>query len=94
MHRGYVWFVAMLGVLVAAETPAQAQARERCYGVALAGAADGVGAEERPGSGQVDYQGTAWIWVPAGACLTMTAPVQADGTPRRGAPEPLARDLP
>ncbi len=96
MYRGYVWIgigAILVGVLVLA-AEAQAQARERCYGVALAGAADGVGAEERPGSGQIDYQGSAWIWVPAGACLTMTAPVQADGTPRRGAPEPLARDLP
>jgi 2-polyprenyl-6-methoxyphenol hydroxylase-like FAD-dependent oxidoreductase len=40
------------------------------------------------------YQGDAWVWVDAGACLTMTAPVQPDGTPRRGSPEPLARDLP
>jgi uncharacterized membrane protein len=93
MYGRYLWPAAVLAVL-GLSAVATAQARERCYGVALAGAADGVGAEERPGSGQIDYQGNAWIWVPAGDCLTMTAPVQADGTPRRGAPEPLARDLP
>ena len=42
----------------------------------------------------MDYQGDAWIWVPAGTCLTMALPVQPDGTPRRGAHEPLDRDRP
>jgi uncharacterized membrane protein len=42
----------------------------------------------------VDYQGDAWTWVPAGACLTMPLPAQPDGTPRRGAHEPLDRDQP
>jgi hypothetical protein len=34
------------------------------------------------------------VAVPAGTCLTMTVPVQPDGTPRRGALEPLDRDRP
>ena len=47
-----------------------------------------------PGSGAVDFQGDVWKWVPQGTCLTVTLPVAPDGTPRRGSPEPLARDVP
>lgn len=65
---------------------------ERCYGVALAGENDGVGDEDAPGTSTVDYQGDAWVWVDAGACLIMPLPTQPDGTPRRGALEPLDRD--
>jgi uncharacterized membrane protein len=86
---------AMLGAaaLAAALTaPADAQERERCYGVAKAGENDGIGTDSNPGSSTVDYQGDAWTWVPQGKCLTMPLPVQPDGTPRRGALEPLARD--
>jgi uncharacterized membrane protein len=74
--------------------------RERCYGVALAGENDGlarfapdhVEETEAAGSARVDYQGDAWVWLPAGTCLTLLLPDQPDGTPRRGAPEPLTRD--
>lgn len=72
--------------------PAQTPAQERCYGIATAGGNDGVGASETPGGSTVDYQGDAWIWVPQGTCLTTPLPVQPDGTPRRGALEPLDRD--
>ncbi len=75
---------------VAAQT--QDQDRERCYGVALAGGNDGIGDEESPGGASVDFQGDAWTWVPAGACLTLPLPPQPDGTPRRGSYEPLERD--
>jgi uncharacterized membrane protein len=80
--------------VVVASPVAHAQSREKCYGVAPAGQNDGVGAREAPGTSTVDYQGDAWTWVPAGACLTMPLPVQPDGTPRRGAHEPLDRDRP
>ena len=55
---------------------------------------DGIAAREAPGTSSVDYQGNAWVAVPAGTCLTMPVPVQADGTPRRGSLEPLDRDRP
>ena len=77
---------------LAAPAAASAQAEERCYGVAPAGENDGIAEREAPGSSTVDYQGDAWTWVPAGTCLTMAVPVQPDGTPRRGALEPLDRD--
>lgn len=66
--------------------------RERCFGAALKGANDGIGQSDVPGGSLRDYQGDAWIWVPAGACLTLPLPPQTDGTPRRAAPEPLDRD--
>ena len=74
--------------------PASAQQTERCYGVALAGENGGIGAREDPGSSTVDYQGDAWVAVPAGTCTTRPLPPQPDGTPRRGAPQPLDRDRP
>jgi uncharacterized membrane protein len=79
---------------VAAAPVAHAQAQERCYGVALAGENEGIGTREAPGASTVDYQGDAWVTVAQGTCLTMPLPVQPDGTPRRGALEPLDRDLP
>jgi uncharacterized membrane protein len=71
-----------------------AAAEERCYGVARAGENAGIGTAEAPGTSTVDFQGDAWIMVPDGTCLTMPLPVQPDGTPRRGALEPLDRDRP
>jgi uncharacterized membrane protein len=71
-----------------------AAADERCYGVALAGENQGLGTREAPGSSIVDYQGDAWVLVPDGTCLTKALPVQPDGTPRRGANQPLDRDRP
>jgi uncharacterized membrane protein len=73
---------------------AAAQSTERCYGVAPAGENEGIGGREAPGTSTVDYQGDAWILVPVGTCVTRAVPVQADGTPRRGALEPLDRDIP
>lgn len=74
--------------------PAGAQTTERCYGVSKAGENDGIGDAEAAGGASVDYQGDAWAWVPAGECLTLSLPAQADGTPRRGSYEPLDRDRP
>lgn len=77
---------------VAFAAPGAAQATERCYGVALAGENAGLDDREAPGSATVDYQGNAWVMVPAGTCLTLPLPPAPDGTPRRGSLEPLERD--
>ena len=77
-------------------TPAQAQAKEKCYGVSLAGKNDcaaGPGTS-CAGTSTVDYQGNAWTLVEAGTCLDMELPAMADGTPRKGSLEALERDLP
>lgn len=51
-------------------------AKERCYGVSLAGKNDcaaGPGTS-CAGTSKVDYQGDAWKYVPAGTCTTMKTP--------------------
>ncbi|MCI0434094.1 MAG: DUF2282 domain-containing protein, partial [Gemmatimonadetes bacterium] len=66
--------VVAAGVLTTASVPAQAEegakAKEKCYGVALAGQNDcaaGPGTS-CAGTSTVDYQGDAWKYVPAGTC--------------------------
>jgi uncharacterized membrane protein len=76
----------------AAQEPGDARPRARCYGVAPAGENQGIDDREAPGSSTRDYQGNAWVLVPQGECTGIVLPPQADGTPRRGAIEPLARD--
>jgi uncharacterized membrane protein len=85
---------ALVAALLATAPVAHAQAQERCYGVARAERNDGLDRREAPGGSTVDFQGNAWVTVPAGTCLTMALPVQPDGTPRRGSLEPLDRDRP
>ncbi|MDH5529360.1 MAG: DUF2282 domain-containing protein [Paracoccaceae bacterium] len=89
--------LAVAGSLAAAlsahvVTPASAQeAKEKCFGVALAGQNDCAAGPGTTcaGTSKVDYQGNAWKLVPAGTCATMELP---DG--RMGAMEALDRDLP
>ncbi|KAB2885410.1 MAG: DUF2282 domain-containing protein [Albidovulum sp.] len=72
--------------------PAAAQeAKEKCFGVALAGQNDCAAGPGTTcaGTSKVDYQGNSWKLVPAGTCTTMELP---DG--RMGSLEALDRDLP
>ena len=88
---------AVAGAVAAALTahvagPASAQeAKEKCYGVSLAGQNDCAAGPGTTcaGTSSVDYQGNAWKLVDAGTCATMELP---DG--RMGALEALERDLP
>lgn len=73
-------------------TPAAAEgAKEKCYGVALAGQNDCAAGPGTTcaGTSKVDYQGNSWKLVPAGTCTTMSLP---DG--RTGSLQPLDRDAP
>ncbi|WP_424931137.1 DUF2282 domain-containing protein [Amaricoccus macauensis] len=90
--RGAAALFLAVAFVAGSGAPAPAQSQERCYGVALAGENDGIGDHVAPGESRHDYQGNAWIFVPQGTCTTMVLPVQPDGTPRRGALEPLTRD--
>ncbi len=90
MGRCIGWLA--IAAALATAGAAHAQSQERCYGVALAGKNDGIGDTASAGASTVDYQGDAWVMVPSGTCVTMPLPVQPDGTPRRGALEPLDRD--
>lgn len=72
-------------------TAANAQAKEKCYGISLKGKNDckaGAGTS-CAGTSTVDYQGNAWTLVPAGTCETMELPGD-----RKGSLAELDRDLP
>ena len=70
---------------------AQAQEKEKCYGVAMAGQNDcAAGAGTTcAGTSKVDYQGNSWKYVDAGTCTNMELPGD-----RMGSLDPLDRDLP
>ena len=88
--------LAVAGAVAAAlsatmTVPAQAQSKEKCYGVSLAGENDcaaGPGTTCQ-GTSTVDYQGNAWTLVDAGTCTEIDLPDD-----RMGSLEPLERDLP
>ena len=70
---------------------ASAGAKEKCYGISLAGKNDckaGAGTT-CAGSSKVDYQGNAWTLVPKGSCESMALPGG-----RKGSLTELKRDLP
>jgi uncharacterized membrane protein len=82
---------ALAAALAAHVAPASAdEAKEKCFGVALAGQNDcAAGAGTTcAGTSKVDYQGNAWKLVPAGTCTTMELP---EG--RMGSLEKLDRDM-
>ena len=93
--------LAIAGALATAltaslSTPAAAPAKEKCYGISLAGQNDCAAGPGTTcaGTSTVDYQGNAWTLVDAGSCTTIDLPALADGTAREGSLEPLERDLP
>ncbi len=87
---------AVAAAFVAQSTTAQATAKEKCYGVSLAGENDCAAGPGTTcaGTSTVDYQGNAWTLVDAGTCTEISLPDMADGTPREGSLEKLDRDLP
>ncbi len=97
----HVKSLAVAGAVAAAlvghmTTAANAQAKEKCYGVSLAGKNDCAAGPGTTcaGTSTVDYQGNAWTLVDAGTCTEIELPAMADGTPREGSLEALERDLP
>ncbi len=93
--------LAVAGAVAAAlaaqmSTPAHAQAKEKCFGVALAGKNDCAAGPGTTcaGTSAIDYQGNSWTLVDAGTCTEIDLPAMADGTPRQGSLEPIDRDLP
>lgn len=93
--------LAVAGAVAAALTgslaaPAHAQAKEKCYGVSMAGKNDCAAGPGTTcaGTSSVDYQGNAFSLVEAGTCTEIELPAMADGMARMGSLEPLDRDLP
>ena len=88
--------LAVAGAVAAAvtghtATQAEAQAKEKCYGVSLAGKNDCAAGPGTTcaGTSTIDYQGNAWTLVPEGTCVSMDLPGD-----RKGSLEALERDLP
>jgi uncharacterized membrane protein len=78
-------------VSVASINTASAAAKEKCYGVSLAGQNDckaGAGTT-CAGTSKVDYQGNAFKMVDKGSCATMKVPGD-----RMGSLSELTRDIP
>lgn len=71
---------AMVGL--ASEASAQSKpAREKCYGISLAGHNDcsaGPGTS-CAGTSKVNYEGDAWKLVPKGTCTTIKSPTSPTG---------------
>jgi len=92
--------LAVAGAVAAAvaghATVVSAQAKEKCFGVSLAGQNDCAAGPGTTcaGSSKVDYQGNAWSLVDSGTCLETMLPAMADGTERKGSKEALERDIP
>ncbi len=62
--------LALGAAMTLSTIPAQAQSKEKCFGVALKGKNDcaaGPGTS-CAGSSVKDFQGSAWSYVPAGTC--------------------------
>ncbi len=87
---------AVAAAFAAQTTPAEAAAKEKCYGVSLAGQNDCAAGPGTTcaGTSTIDYQGNAWTLVDKGTCSEIELPAMADGTPRQGSLEELDRDLP
>ena len=73
--------ITAMTVAALASGVAQAQdkakdAKEKCYGVSLAGKNDCAAGPGTTcaGTSKADYQGNAWKYVPAGTCTTIKTP--------------------
>ena len=83
-------------VSLAATQQAAAQgAKEKCYGVSMAGQNDCAAGPGTTcaGTSTVDYQGNAWKLVPAGTCEDMSF-TTADDREIMGSLDRLYRDIP
>ena len=89
--KSLVIATAVAAAVSGAATTATAQAKEKCYGVSLAGQNDCAAGPGTTcaGTSTVDYQGNAWTLVDAGTCADIELPDN-----RKGSLEPLDRDLP
>ncbi len=82
------------------QTAHAAGAKEKCYGVSLAGQNDCAAGPGTTcaGTSKVDYQGNAWTLVPAGDCVKFGVEETVAGFElpgdRVGSLEELDRDLP
>ena len=85
---------AVAAALTATVQVAEAQSKEKCFGVSLAGQNDCAAGPGTTcaGSSVVDYQGNAWKFISAGKCEKIKLPKQSNGMRRHGSLEALKRD--
>lgn len=81
--------------MAATQQAAADGAKEKCFGVSLAGQNDCAAGPGTTcaGTSTVDYQGNAWKLVPAGTCEDMSF-TTADGREVTGSLDALERDIP
>ncbi len=81
---------AVSATSITSATTAAAAEKEKCFGVAKAGANDcAAGAGTTcAGTSKVDFQGNSWKYVDKGTCVSMSFPGD-----RKGSLEPLKRDM-
>ncbi|MEH6525119.1 MAG: DUF2282 domain-containing protein [Sneathiella sp.] len=93
--------VALAGAMTAAlstvalnANTVEAAAKEKCFGVSLAGENDCAAGPGTTcaGTSTADYQGNAWKLVPKGSCLSMELPKDSGGNVREGSLTELKRD--
>lgn len=68
--------LVLLGTPASAQMGGSSEGKEKCYGVSLKGQNDcaaGAGTS-CAGTSKVDYQGSAWKYVPKGTCETIKTP--------------------
>lgn len=73
--------LALGAAMTLSTIPAQAQSKEKCFGVALKGKNDcaaGPGTS-CAGSSVKDFQGSAWTYVPAGSCEKTVSKTSSTG---------------
>ena len=72
---------AVAAAMAAQSTPAEAAAKEKCFGVALAGKNDCAAGPGTTcaGTSTIDYQGNAWTLVPKGTCEETASPTSPTG---------------
>ena len=78
---------AVTAVLAGAPAALADDAKEKCFGVSLAGQNDCAAGEGTScaGTSTTDYQGNAWKLVPKGSCVSMDTPLG------KGSLEPIKR---
>jgi uncharacterized membrane protein len=81
---------SLLTALALASAPAQAEEKEKCFGISLAGQNDcaAEGGNSCAGTSKVDYDKAAWKLVPKGSCETTMVKLP-DGTERAGSLTPI-----
>ncbi len=81
------------GLAIAAAPAAQAQEKEKCFGISLAGKNDCAAGPGTTcaGTSKVDYQANAWKYVAKGTCTTMESKTSPTGHGQLAAYTPKSR---